>query len=479
LNQFILIFAAGIHAVNSVKALTLQYFRKMNVFNLNLQDLFTKATFKSIWKAFVLLAVGLILTILLSIEQSDFGQGNGLIVLISGTIISFSWFLLYWSLLNKRDISQQMTETLTEELWESKEKLSLLIKNSNDIFVLVNEKGEQFFISDAVQRITGYSADELMGPILDVIYPEDKELIRKHWNDLSSYKNEQHRVQYRHKHKTKGYIWFEAVGQNLLNNPAINAVVVNIRDITTNKESEIKLRQNQIQLRDLNATKDKLFSIIAHDLRSPFNTILGFSDVLIKKAKKEHNGESKRISEIISSSARNTLVLLENLLYWAKSQSGQLSFNPGNINLLLTTNEIIGLLDSAAKIKDIKLNNLHQAEIFIYADIHMLKTTLLNLISNAIKFTNIGGEIDISSKSDQIKIEIVVSDNGIGMSKDIINKLFTLDPEVVANGTANEKGSGLGLILCKDFVEKHSGQIWVESEIGKGSQFKFTMPMGK
>jgi signal transduction histidine kinase len=237
-----------------------------------------------------------------------------------------------------------------------------------------------------------------------------------------------------------------------------------------------ELRQDEIKLRELNATKDKLFSIIAHDLRSPFNGILGFSELLMDKSVEDNVPDSINIPEMIHSSAKNTLVLLENLLFWSKSQTGKLNYTPESIHLLNAIKDILSIIESSAKFKNIQLHICLSTEVLIYADPNMFKTVLRNLISNAIKFTQIGGEITISAITNQKQVEITISDNGIGMSEKTISNLFTLDSELEIRGTAGEKGSGLGLILCKDFIEKQGGKIWVESEVGKGSQFKFTMP---
>lgn len=232
-----------------------------------------------------------------------------------------------------------------------------------------------------------------------------------------------------------------------------------------------------ITLENLNATKDKLFSIIAHDLRSPFNHILSFSELLLDEADSIETKDLEHYSNVINSSAKNTLVLLDNLLNWAKSQTGQLKVKPENQLLSNILQEIIELSKSSAENKNISLNYFDAQEIIVFADANMLKTILRNLISNAIKFTNPNGKIDIYALQKDNYIEISVSDNGVGMNEETQNKLFNMDTNETTPGTAEEKGSGLGLVLCKEFVEKHGGKIWVESELGKGSVFKFTLPL--
>tara|TARA_R110001583_G_scaffold24456_1_gene89146 strand:+ start:405 stop:1508 length:1104 start_codon:yes stop_codon:yes gene_type:complete len=250
-------------------------------------------------------------------------------------------------------------------------------------------------------------------------------------------------------------------------------------DITALKRAEIDLKESEAQLKKVNVAKDKLFSIIAHDLRSPFTSILGFSKILIENVKYFEIKETEEYLGIINSSAENTLVLLDNLLNWAKTQTGKLVLQTENIVLLSTINEIIELENVAANIKNITLNYNQFDEVEFCTDENMVKTILRNLISNAIKFTKLGGAINISTISKHNQVEITVSDNGVGMDDEKRKKLFDTSANITSSGTANEKGSGLGLVLCKEFVEKLGGNIWVESEEGKGSDFKFTLPLNK
>ena len=238
-----------------------------------------------------------------------------------------------------------------------------------------------------------------------------------------------------------------------------------------------RIQEDKLKLEELNVTKDKLFSIIAHDLRSPFNSILGFSELLIKNTKDFDVAKTEKYLEIINSSAKNTLTLLDNLLNWAKTQTGQIKCKPEKINLGVIIKEVLETFSSISKNKNITLNFIQSDTIEVYSDVNMLKTVLRNLICNAIKFTHPKGTIKISIIQNQNNIEITISDNGVGMNKETQRKLFKIDPTIIATGTAAEKGSGLGLILCKEFVEKLQGKIWVESELGKGSDFKFTLPL--
>jgi PAS domain S-box-containing protein len=250
-------------------------------------------------------------------------------------------------------------------------------------------------------------------------------------------------------------------------------------DITKRKAAEQSLKESETQFRDLNATKDKLFSIIAHDLRSPFNGILGLSELLIDNHKKNETATSENYLRLLNSSTKETLVLLDNLLNWAKSQTGQIDFKPKEISLPSLIRKTIALSNANAKLKDISVIQNQSVEIKVYADENMLMTVLRNLISNAIKFTNPGGIINISAILEQNQVEISISDNGVGINNETLQKLFDVSTNATSPGTKNEKGSGLGLVLCKEFVERHGGKISVTSEVGKGSNFKFTLPLEK
>ena len=234
-----------------------------------------------------------------------------------------------------------------------------------------------------------------------------------------------------------------------------------------------------LELQKLNSTKDKFFSIIAHDLKSPFNSIMGFSSLLEENAKLYAPEKIERYSKIINNTSRQTFELLENLLEWSNSQRDEISFCPKRVDTKGITDFVIKGLNSLAKNKGIKLFHNIKNSVYVHADINMLKTILRNLIYNSIKFTNNDGEVCIESKEIENYVTISVTDTGIGMRKTQIKKLFKIEEQISTIGTNNEKGSGFGLILCKEFVERHGGKILVESEEGKGSCFSFTIPQKK
>jgi signal transduction histidine kinase len=237
----------------------------------------------------------------------------------------------------------------------------------------------------------------------------------------------------------------------------------------------LKKRANN-RLKEINVTKDKFFGIISHDLKNPFNSIFGATEILLNNFNSQTDEEKLRIIKEIENSAKQTYKLLENLLYWSRAQAGIIAFNPKALIINDIIKETISLLDNTANNKNIKLS-LEISEIFqVYCDEEMIKTVIRNLISNGIKFTNEGGTVTIILKKAGNYIEIAIVDSGIGMSPKIKDELFKIDKIKTLQGTSGEKGTGLGLILCKEFVEKNKGKIWVESIPGEGSRFIFTIP---
>ena len=241
--------------------------------------------------------------------------------------------------------------------------------------------------------------------------------------------------------------------------------------------AEQKLKESEKQLLRLNADKDRFISILGHDLKSPFNNILGISGVLIEEIRNLNADEIEVFARNINKSAIITNDLLEDILMWARNQQGGMPFKPQNLSLSATCSDICEILNSSAYEKNITIHNPSADHINVYADAEMIKTILLNLVSNAIKFTNKNGAININAKVNSEDVIISVSDNGVGIPSDNLSKLFDISEVLSTKGTAGETGTGLGLLLCKEFVEKHGGKIWVESEAGKGSDFKFTLPI--
>jgi PAS domain S-box-containing protein len=365
---------------------------------------------------------------------------------------------------------------IEEKLQNSEERYRRLFETAKDgILILDAYNGQIVDVNPFLIEILGYTYNEFLG----------KEL----W-EIGIFKNIEDSKAAFIELQDKGYIRYEDMPLETKHGKPINVEYVsnvylvekakviqcNIRDITDRKKAELALKKSEASLRELNATKDKFFSIIAHDLKSPFNGIIGLSDLLVEKVHKKEYAKIEEIVVMLQNSSWRAMDLLKNLLDWSRSQSGKMEFNKVKINPSELINEVIELLNDSAIQKSITIAKYLPAGITVFADISMFNTIIRNLISNAIKYTNPGGKIDISVFPGETELIISVSDNGVGIKKDEFEKLFLIEAGGSTSCTQGEEGTGLGLILCRDFVLKHGGRIWAESEPGQGSRFIFTLP---
>lgn len=313
-----------------------------------------------------------------------------------------------------------------------------------------------------------------------LVHPDDYDVamnaMRKHINGVA----DKYEVEYRILTNSGEYIWYYDIGSILRkgNNDIpvlITGLVININE---RKKAEFIINQQNNELTKLNADKDMFISILGHDLRSPFSSLVTLSNFLTENINKLDMDRVKKSIININRSALNTYNLLEEILIWGKSQSGKITFNPQQLNMLTIFSDTITVLSSNAKEKNITVTCSAPAHLNAFADIDMLKTILRNLLANSIKFTNNGGTINVSALQTDSITTITVSDSGVGIKPDNLEKLFKINNAFTTTGTAKETGTGLGLLLCKEFVEKHGGKISVESEAGKGSSFTFTLPAG-
>lgn len=270
----------------------------------------------------------------------------------------------------------------------------------------------------------------------------------------------------------------------------LKALIKRLRD---NNILEEKLTQNNLkierqrdeldkqkkELEELNATKDKFFTIIAHDLKNPFNTVIGLSELLIERYDTYDSNKIKEFIRQINKFSNNAYNLLEDLLKWAKSQTGRMEVKPEKVEVFELAIENMNLFQEKAEKKGVKINANVKMGLFAYIDKNMICTVLRNLISNSVKFTNSGDIINIEAKSLNEHIEIMVTDTGIGVPEENLKKIFKIDSHISTQGTADEIGTGLGLIISREFVEKNGGTINVKSKEGNGTQFMFTVPVYK
>lgn len=371
-----------------------------------------------------------------------------------------------------RDITER--KNLEQQLLERSELLSLFIKNS-PIYSFIKEvtptESKVVFASDNFIEMIGIKGADMIGKNMYELFPKEfaVKMTEDDWNVVSAgillkldedlnFKNYT-TIKFPIKQGEKIYL----AGYTI--------------DITDLKNSERELIENERRLRELNNTKDKFFSIIAHDLRAPFSSIVGFSNILASQVKEQDYEGVEKFAEIIQQSSKRALDLLSNLLEWSRAQTGRIQYNPEFIELGKLIREITLLFSETSQQKSIEVSLRISRSFPVIADKAMISTVLRNLISNAIKFTNPGGEIVISAEHKGHDTTISIQDNGVGIEKNDLEKLFRMDSASSTPGTQNERGTGLGLLLCKDFIEKHGGNIWVKSEKGFGSTFYFSLPM--
>ncbi len=337
----------------------------------------------------------------------------------------------------------------------------LFIKDQNLIYTDCNDAFASF-LGIPKEKIINSSVFDLSPEPLAKIYDKaDRQLMK-------SRKNQTYESQVQFADKTLHDVIFNKALIFSENNKIVGIVGI-ISDITNLREIERKLEES-------NATKDKFYSIIAHDLKNPFHGIMGFSNLIINNYDENKYEKIYSYARLINETAHQAYALLENLLNWSRSQTGIIEFKPTEINLKYLIVDILDITSGNSLAKNIKVSYEISENLNILADRNMLSTILQNLVTNAIKFTRESGIIRIVATHISNNILISVIDNGVGIEPERIDRLFKIHGCMSTQGTNNERGTGLGLMLCKEFIEKHGGKIWVESEVGRGSTFKFTIP---
>lgn len=354
-----------------------------------------------------------------------------------------------------------------------------IIATISDGLLFINSKSQIIEVNQAGLQMLGYNKDELLGKQADSIF-DSSSLIKfsnqQIWEKLN-HGNIVNDVEISIISKSGQQIPMSLSASRIEYENNINqGIIYLVRDISERKVTMEILKKNEKQLRKSNATKDKFFSIIAHDLKNPFHAILSSSRLLKEGFDEMDTQENKELISYINQSSEVVFELLQNLLSWSRSQQGIIHYKPSTVNLNSFVSENIKTFNDMANQKRITVTTNINPDIFVHTDIDMASTILRNLISNAIKFSPENENIKISAKlagHKQNRAEIVVQDYGIGMDKAFYKNLFNIDRKTSANKT--ETGTGLGLILCKEFIDKMDGKIWVESEPGKGSKFYFTL----
>ena len=356
-------------------------------------------------------------------------------------------------------------------------KLSEIVKQSTVSIIITDKYGVIDYVNPYFTEITGYSEEEAVGNNPNILKSglTPEKTYKNLWKTLNEGKT--WRGEFINKTKFGKNLWESSIIFPLKNdkNQVINYIGF-LQDISEMKLLQESMQQKEIKLKELNKTKDKFFSIIAHDLKNPFGAILSLSDLLYQNFDVYDNQKKKDLIHIISEGAKNTYDLLENLLTWSRSQKGDINFSPEKLlfNKLIYDN--IKLLSDMALKKKISVFFEPEEEIEIYADFNMLNFVIRNLLTNALKFTPQQGEIRFSVENKKKKTVFCIEDTGIGMNTEQLNALFKVGQTYSGKGTENETGTGLGLILCKDFIDFHKGKIRVQSELGKGSTVCVELP---
>ncbi|RJP63985.1 MAG: PAS domain S-box protein [Ignavibacteriales bacterium] len=361
-------------------------------------------------------------------------------------------------------------------LRESESKFQSFFMNSLVATAITSLETHKFIeVNDTFCKQTGFTREEVIGKTaeeINIYYDKEDQIIISEEIKKYGYVSGTEVKFYNKAGEVRSCIF----SGSILKFSGAFYLLSTVVDFTDRKLMEEALKESETTLRELNATKDKFFSIIAHDLRSPFHALLGFSQILTTDY---HSlSENDRISFIrnISDLVRNTYKLVENLLEWSRIQTGKMEFKPELFNLVLEFYQSLGLLKQLALNKNLEFSYSIDQSYKIFADKNMLLTIIRNIVSNSIKFTKPGGKITLDVQSDEDHFIFSVTDNGVGIKQENLSRLFSLDNNLSTKGTNNEIGTGLGLILCKEMIEKHNGKIWVESTEGKGTTFYFTIP---
>lgn len=374
-------------------------------------------------------------------------------------------------------ISRDITDykNTLEELYKSEEKYRLLINNQGEGIGMLDPEDKFLFANPMADEIFGVPKGKLAGRSLrDFVDKEGKELLIRQTERRKTGKKDNYEMQINQTGGGKRQILITASPQ--YQEDEFKGTFAVIRDVTDWRTAEENLKKSEQELREANAAKDKFFSIIAHDLKNPFISILGCTEMMLKDYNSYDQEEIRTFLKMINDASRQVHALLENLLNWSQAQTGRIKMEPEGLEVHQIVETVFKLFEGSSLEKNLSMQNKVKPGTTIYGDFNMISSIIRNLVSNAIKFTRPRGKIAVSTKTSKNYTDILVSDTGIGMPEEMINRLFRIDENVARTGTANEEGTGLGLVLCMEFAKKNKGTLTVSSKEGKGSVFSLRLP---
>lgn len=399
--------------------------------------------------------------------------------------------MVHYELKKSKDIILAQNSTLKLELEKrriAEENFRLFFQavSSSPAMVIITDKdGIIEYVNPAFTDISGYRLDEAQGKTSNLLKSDyhDDSFFKNMWNTITN--GLEWTGEICNKKKNGDIFWEYASIAPLKNDDGSFSHIVSVMiDITENKQSIEKIKSYNIELQELNATKDKFFSIIAHDLRNPLSVLMTSTEILANPEYALNESETHDFSVEIHKSSKRLYYLLENLLTWARSQTGRIEYAPNYHLAKELIESSVSLLAPNAIAKNIRINTDIPDDAVVYCDDNMILAVLRNLISNAIKFTPLNGVVEVkidkiitSTKNWNKFLQISVTDSGIGIPHEELSKMFKIETCNSTLGTQKEKGTGLGLIICKEFIDKHQGEIWVESTTSQGSTFTFTVPI--
>lgn len=385
-------------------------------------------------------------------------------------------------------IFHDITENILHEraMQESEERYKKLVEDTDAFFWAAEFSYGSInpsIYSPSIEKITGYDQSAYRSDSrlwLKIIHPDDlpelKKQLRTLMHDKARFSND---VEFRIIHRSGSIIWIKNV-INVKRDAAgkVTGFYGTASNITDVRKSEEELKNSAAALKALNDTKDKFISIISHDLRTPFSSVIGFTDILLSEKDLPEEQRNQYIG-FINESSKNMLTMVNSLLDWTRLQTGRIKFEPARMNMNKVARKALNINSGAAIQKGIELDLELTGEVFVHADEDLMLQVLNNLISNAVKFTKRGGSVTLRAvpNIDLNVVEFILADTGTGIRQEDLGKLFKIDSKFTLDGTSGEKGSGLGLSLVQDIISKHGGTIRVESEYGHGTQFIFTLPV--